>query len=58
MVLRHKEKDGEDFFYPSYIAFTNEDKQGIITKEINKGKNKGKIIEKEISRRDILNSIK
>ena len=54
MVLRHKEKDGEDFFYPSYIAFTNEDKQGIITKEINKGKNKGKIIEKEISRRDIL----
>lgn len=53
MVLRHKEKDGKDFFYPSYIAFTNEDKQGLITKEI-----KGKTIEKEISRRDILNSIK
>lgn len=53
MVLRHKEKDGKDFFYPSYIAFTSEDKQGLIIKQ---GKN-GKEIKKEISRRDILNSI-
>lgn len=53
IVLRHKEKDGKDFFYPSYIAFTSEDKQGLIIKQ---GKN-GKEIKKEISRRDILNTI-